>query len=120
MEKSPPISEMLKFRLGTKVICSDGEVGFLTSVGFDSAHQSLFALAVHVGRFFGKTVYASFAHVVDATSSGITLDVTREQLLRMSEEAPGGVWLDSRSVVVNAVTSAHGTLMLVAIHPGSE
>jgi len=30
------------------------------------------------------------------------------------------VWLDSRSTVVNAATSARGTLILIAIYPGSE
>jgi len=120
MEKSTTIAEMLKFRLGTKVICSDGEDGSLTSIGFDDTHQSIFALGVQLGRLFGKTVYVSFAHVVGATSSGITLDITREELMRTSKQAPGGVWLDSRCVVVNAVTSARGALMLLAVHPGSE
>jgi osmotically-inducible protein OsmY len=119
MIKSTTISEMLKFRLGTKIVCSDGEEGSLTSIGLDNAHRSLFALGIHIGYLFGKTVYVSFAHVVDATSSGITLDLTYEQLLRASKEVPGGVWLDSRSTVVNADTSAHGTLILIAIHPGS-
>jgi osmotically-inducible protein OsmY len=111
---------MLKFRLGTKIICSDGEEGSLSSVGFDAARQSLFALAIRVGRFFGKTVYVSSARVVDATSSAITLDLTCEQLLGASSAVPAGVWLDSRCVVVTSATSARGTLVLVAIHPDSK
>jgi osmotically-inducible protein OsmY len=120
MINSTPISEMLKFRLGTKIICSDGEEGSLSSIGFDAARQSLFALAIRVGRFFGKTVYVPFAHVVDATSSAITLDITCEELLSASNTVPVGVWLDSRCVVVNTATSARGTLILIAIHPSRE
>lgn len=119
MEKSTTISGMLKFRLGAKIICSDGEEGSLSSIGFDNAHQSVLALGIHVGRLFGKTVYVPFAHVVDATSRGITLDLTFEELLGASKEVPDGAWLDNRSVVVNTVTSARGILILVAIHPGS-
>ena len=76
MEKSTSISAMLKFRLGAKIICSDGEEGSLASIGFDNVHQSLFALGIRIGGLFGQTVYVPFAHVIDATSHGITLDLT--------------------------------------------
>jgi osmotically-inducible protein OsmY len=120
MINSTTISEMLKFRLGTKIVCSDGEEGSLSSIGFDAARQRLFALAIRVGRLFGKTVYVPFAHVVAATSSAITLDLTCEDLLSASNAVPAGVWLDSRCAVVNTTTSARGTLILIAIHPGSK
>jgi osmotically-inducible protein OsmY len=119
MIRSTFIPEMRKFRLGTKIVCSDGEEGFLSSIGFDGAHQRLFAIGIHIGRLFGKTVYVPFARVVDAKSDGIVLDVTSEQLLEASRQVPDGVWLDSRNAVVNADTSARGTLMLVAVHPES-
>lgn len=119
MQNPTFISEMRKFRLGTKIICSDGEEGSLASIGFDSAHQCLFAIGIHIGRLFGKTVYVPFACVVDATSSGITLDITREQLAEAGKGTPIAAWLDSRAVVVNADTSARGALMLVAVHPES-
>ena len=114
------ISAMHKFRLGTKIVCSDGEEGALTSIGFDGAYQYPLAIGIHIGHLFGKTVYVPFAHVVDATASSVTLDITREQLLEGSKEAPDIAWLDSRSVVVNADTAARGTLMLVAVYPDSS
>ncbi len=113
------ISAMRKFRLGTKIVCSDGEEGSLASIGFDGAYQYPLAIGIHIGRLFGRTVYVPFAQVVDATASSITLDITREQLLEARKEAPDLAWLDSRSVVVNADTAARGTLMLVAAYPES-
>lgn len=120
MLKSTSITEMLKFRLGAKIVCSDGEEGSLTSIGFDGARRSLLAIGVHIGYLFGNTVYVPFSSIVEATSSRIMLDITRDQLLEASKKAPNVAWLDSRSVVVNTDTSARGTLMLVAIHPSSE
>jgi osmotically-inducible protein OsmY len=119
MIKAMPISEMRKFCFGAKIVCSDGEEGSLTSIGFDGANRLLLAIGIRIGRFFGKTVYVSFTHVVDAIASGITLDITSEQLLAASKEALAAAWLDSRSVVVNTDTSARGTLMLIAVHPDS-
>jgi osmotically-inducible protein OsmY len=119
MEKPMTMSGMRKFRLGTKIVCSDGEEGSLSSIGFDGSHWRLRAIGIHIGRLFGKTVYVPFARVIKATSSSITLDITREQLLEASREAPDGAWLSSRCVVVNAGMSVHGTLMLVAVHPES-
>jgi osmotically-inducible protein OsmY len=119
MTRSTFISETRKFRLGTKVMCSDGEEGSLASIGFDAAHRRLLAISIQVGRLFGRMVYVPFARIVDASSRGITLDMTREQLSEASREAPTGTWLESRSVVVNANTSSRGMLMLVAVHPDS-
>ncbi len=117
MQKPTTISGMHKFRLGAKIVCSDGEEGSLSSIGFDSVHRRLCAIGIHIGRLFGKTVYVPFACVVDATSSRVTLDMTSERLLEASREAPGAAWLSSRCVVINAGTASRGTLMLVAVHP---
>jgi osmotically-inducible protein OsmY len=119
MIKSTSIIEMRKFRFGAKIVCSDGEEGSLASIGFDGTNQRLLAIGIRIGHLFGKTVYVPFALVVDATASSIALDITSEQLLLASKEASGGVWLDSRSMVVNTDPSAHGTLLLVAVHPES-
>ena len=119
MRKLPPISVMHKFRLGTKIVCADGEEASLTAIGLDGTNKCLLAIAVHIGHLFGKTVYVSFAHIVEAISSRIMLDLTYEQLLEARREASNAVWLDSSSVVVNTATSTRGTLLLAAVHPES-
>ena len=120
MLNSTTISATLKFRLGAVIVCSDGKEGTVTSLGFDGTNRCSFALGIHIGRFFARTVYVSFAHVIDATSSPITLDIASEQLLKASKEIPSGVWLDNRCVVVNTDASARGTLVMIAIHPGGK
>lgn len=119
MTRSTFISETRKFRLGTRIVCSDGEDGSLVSIGFDAAHRQLLAIGIHIGRLFSGTVYLPFARVVDATSNAITLDITGEQLAEAGKAAPTGTWLESRSVVFNADTLDHGTLVLAAVHSDS-
>jgi len=119
MPKPTPISEMRKFRLGTKILCSDGEEGSLASIGFDRAHQCLIAVGIHIGRLFGKTVYVPFSHVVDAPSRSISLAITCAQLSEASQKTSIGIWLNSRASVFNANASTRGMVTLVAIHPDS-
>jgi osmotically-inducible protein OsmY len=118
MEKSTLISEMGKFHFGSKIFCSDGEEGVLTHLGFDASARRLVSLGVKYGRFFGKTVYVPFSAVTDATGIGVTLNITQEQLVANSPEA-SGVLLDNHSAVQNTLTSAKGTLKLVAVYPES-
>lgn len=119
MEKSTLISEMEKFRFGSKIFCSDGESGVLTHLGFDASTRSLLSVGVKYGRLFGsKTFYVPFSAVTDATSVGVTLNITQEQLIATTTQV-NGVLLDSHSVVQNSDTNAKGTLALMAVHPES-
>lgn len=116
MEKSTLISEMQKFQFGRKIFCSDGEEGTLTSVGFDPAARRMTSIGVKQNRPFGKTFYLPYETVVDATGNGITLTITRDELLAGNAQA-AGVLLDAKSAVQLVDASAKGLLQLIAIHP---
>jgi osmotically-inducible protein OsmY len=116
MEKSTSISEMQKFQFGRKIFCSDGEEGVLTSVGFDPATRRMTSIGVKQNRFFGKTVHSPYETIVDATGDGITLTITRDELLSDNTQV-AGVLLDAKSTVQLANSSAKGLLQMVAVHP---
>lgn len=119
MIKPASIAEMQKFIFGTKIFCSDGEDGTLVQVIMDPATRRLTHISVKQGRLFGKTVYLPFENVVNATGEGITLNVKRSDLANASNSAPGGALLDNKSDVEVVSSSSKGTLMLVAVQPGS-
>jgi len=119
MIKPASIAEMQKFIFGTKIFCADGEDGLLVQVIFDPATRRLTHIGVKQGRFFGKVVHLSFEHVVNATGEGVTLNVKRDALASASSSGVGGALLDNKSVVELAGSSTKGTLMLVAVQPGS-
>ncbi len=116
MEKSTLISEMQKFQFGRKIFCSDGEEGVLASVGFDPATRRMTSIGVRQSRFFGKTFYALYETIVDATGDGITLTITRDELRGNSTQAER-VQLDTKSAVQLANSSSKGLLQMVAVHP---
>jgi osmotically-inducible protein OsmY len=117
MNKTIPISEMLKFHFGNKIFCSDGEGGVLTQVLFDPATRSMTHIGVKQGRLFGKNVYLPFDTVLSATGEGITLRVTRSDVFIATSEMPGYAVLNSKGVVENTKSGAKGSLLLVAVHP---
>ncbi|HTI13799.1 MAG TPA: BON domain-containing protein [Dictyobacter sp.] len=119
MEKQTRISEMEKYHFGSKVICSDGDEGVLTQISFATGTRTLSGISVRLGRFFGRTVYLPISAVVDASSDGVMLNITGEQLAASSASSEG-VHLDNKSSVVNASPSAHGVLELLAVHPDSR
>jgi osmotically-inducible protein OsmY len=118
MSKATAISEMAKFHFGNTIFCSDGEGGVLATVTFDSAARRLLSPGAKQGRFFGKTGYVSFEQVIKATGEGITVKVTRAELVAGSAPA-SVVTLDSKIVVERTGSAAKGTLMLVATQPGN-
>jgi osmotically-inducible protein OsmY len=119
MEKSTLVSEMQKFQFGGKIICSDGEDGVLTHVGFDSTTRRITHIGAKPGRIFSKTVYLPYTTVVDANGAGITLNITRDQLSAADKSEPGGVLYDGKSAVQKADASAKGQLHLIAVYPAS-
>jgi osmotically-inducible protein OsmY len=119
MDKTTPISEMLKFHFGSKVFCSDGEAGSLTHVGFDRASRCMAHIGVKVGRFFGKTVYLPFSTVLDSTSEAVTLNITSADLAQSSHEAPSSALFDNRSAMQLANSGKRGLVFLIAVHPKS-
>jgi osmotically-inducible protein OsmY len=68
---------------------------------------------------FGKTVHLPFENVVNATGEGVTLNVKRADILQASSSEVGGALLDNKSNVELAGSTNKGTLMLVAVQPGS-
>jgi osmotically-inducible protein OsmY len=116
MEKSTLISEMQKFQFGRKIFCSDSEEGVLNSVAFDSATRRMTSIGIKQSRPFGKTFYLPYETVVEATGEGITLTITRDELLAGKTQSEG-LLLDAKSVVQLADSSAKGTLQMVAVHP---
>ena len=112
------ILETQKFHFGSKIICSDGEEGTLVQVGFDSAARRITHIGIRQGRFFGKTTYLPYDTVTNATGEGVTLRIPGADVLAASKNAPNAVFLDNKSVV-DADRQGHGSLLLVAVQPGS-
>jgi osmotically-inducible protein OsmY len=119
MSKSTLISEMQKFRFGSKIFCSDGENGILTHTIFDPATRRMTHIGTKLGRLFGKTVYVPYDTVTGATSDGVTLRIKRAELSAASTAAPAGANLESKATVTRAGSENKGTLLLVAVHPES-
>lgn len=119
MIKPASIAEMQKFIFGTKIFCSDGEDGSLVQVIFDAATRRLTHIGAKQGRLFGKTVHLPFEGVVNATGEGVMVNVKRDELASASSSEVDGALLNNKSVVELSGSSAKGTLMLVAVQPGS-
>jgi osmotically-inducible protein OsmY len=121
MNRTTLISEMQKFRFGSKVFCSDGEEGTLSHVSFDPASRRMTHIGVKQGRFFGKTVYLPFDAVENATGEGVTVRITRAELAA-SKTQPRGALLDAKSSVEReggGGAANRGTLLLTAVQPES-
>jgi osmotically-inducible protein OsmY len=124
MSKAALVSEMQKFRFGSKVICSDGEYGTLAQVVFDSSTRCMTHINVKQGRLFGKTVLLPFDTITSAGSDGIALRIASSDVEPASHEgvargAASHLRLKHKSVVELAGTASRGTLALVAVQPGS-
>ncbi len=119
MIKPGSVAEMQKFIFGTTIFCSDGEDGSLAQVIFDPATRRLTRIGTRRGRLFGKTHHLSFEHVVNASGEAVTLDLSLADLASASNAEVGGALLESKSVVELSGSSSKGTLLLVAVHPGS-
>jgi osmotically-inducible protein OsmY len=116
MSKIVSISEMLKFHFGSKIICSDGEDGFLTRVVFDSATRKMTHIGMRQRRLFGNTVFLPYDTVVSATAEGLKIRASRAELAAGDTTLTSGAILDEKSTVENAGSSGRGRLMLVAVH----
>lgn len=113
------ISEMLKFHFDSKIICSDGEDGFLAQVIFDAATRKMTHIGVRQRRLFGNTFFLPFDTVVSATGEGIKIRARRDEMATASNAGASGARLDERSAVENTASRSTGRLMLVAVHPES-
>jgi osmotically-inducible protein OsmY len=116
------ISVMQQFHFGQSIRCSDGEEGTLAQVVFDAASHRMTALGVRLGHVFKRSVYVSCETVVTVTGDGILLRISRADLAASSPEVPGGVLLDSKSVVETANKSAitiRRAIRIIALHPES-
>ncbi len=121
MSKAALISEMQKFRFGSKVVCSDGEYGTLAQVVFDSSTRCMTHINVKQGRLFGKTVLLPFATITSAGSDGIALRIASSDVEAASQTGGEvkGALLSNKCIVERAGTASRGTLALVAVQPGS-
>lgn len=114
------ILETQKFSFGSRIICTDGEEGTLTQVGFEAATRRMRYIGVRSRRFFGKTTYLPYDTVTNATSDGVMLRVAGADVLEASKNVPGdAVFLDNKSVVEvsGQGSTGRGSLLLVAVHP---
>ncbi len=112
------IFEMQKFHFGSKILCTDGEEGILSQVGFDPTTRRMTHISIRQGRFFGKNVYLPYDTVTDATGDGVTLRVVGADVLTASKNAPdGSIFLDMKSVV--EAGNGKGTVSIIAVHPES-
>ncbi len=121
MSKAALISEMQKFRFGSKVVCSDGEYGTLAQVVFDASTRCMTHINVKQGRLFGKTMLLPFATITSAGSDGIALRIASSDVEAASQTGGEvkGALLSNKSAVELAGTASRGTLALVAVQPGS-
>lgn len=121
MSKAALISEMQKFRFGSKVVCSDGEYGTLAQVVFDSSTRSMTHINVKQGRLFGKTVLLPFDTITSAGSDGIALRIASSDVEAASQTGGEvkGALLSNKCVVERIGAASRGTLALVAVQPGS-
>ncbi len=121
MSKAALISEMQKFRFGSKVVCSDGEYGTLAQVVFDSSTRCMTHINVKQGRLFGKTVLLPFDTITSAGSDGIALRIASSDVEAASQTGGEvkGALLSNKCIVERAGTASRGTLALVAVQPGS-
>ncbi|WP_176728890.1 BON domain-containing protein [Thermogemmatispora onikobensis] len=119
MMKSELISELLKFRFGSKVFCSDGEYGLLDDVVVDSTRRSVTHVGVSRGLFVKKRFYLAFSQVSEASSDGVTLTISLAALEQEAVASPDGVHLSGRSLVEAPAVGQRGTLLLLAVQPGS-
>jgi osmotically-inducible protein OsmY len=119
MNKSIRISEMQKFHFGTRIICTDGDNGYLTHVVCDTDTCRLTHIGVKHGRLFGKIVQLPYDTVVDASGDGVSLSITRAELAAAGNSTGDGASLDNKSTVKNIDSGGRGTLLLIAVHPRS-
>lgn len=110
------IAEMRKFAFGVQVFGEDGADGMLANLVFDAATRCVTHIGVRHSRFFGKIGYLAYEQVVDASSAGVKLSITRAQLEAASLRVEGAS-IDSKSVVEVAGSGSRGTVTLVAVHP---
>ncbi len=116
---STTIFEMQKFHFGSKILCTDGEGGILSQIGFDSTARRMTHIGIRQGRFFGKNVYLPYDTVTNATGDGVTLRVAGADVLAASKDAPtGSIFLDMKSVV--EAGNGKGTVSIIAVHPESS
>jgi len=116
---STTIFEMQKFHFGSKILCTDGEEGILSQIGFDSTARRMTHIGIRQGRFFGKNVYLPYDTVTNATGDGVTLRVAGADVLAASKDAPtGSIFLDMKSVV--EAGNSKGTVSIIAVHPESS
>jgi osmotically-inducible protein OsmY len=118
MDKIALISDLQKFRFGSKVICSDGEEGYLSHVGVDVSAPRVVTLGVKLGRFFGKTVSVPLSIVLEASGQGVILSITRAELAAIQTRAEE-VQLDAHSNVRESGSNTRGTLLVIAAQPQS-
>lgn len=122
MKQMISISAMLKFHFGSRLLCTDGEEGVLTSVGFDPTTQHMTYIGVRQGRLFGKTGYLPFQTIINATGDGVTLNVSCADLASSPKEMPSATFFDSKSTIeVEGSQSARGRggIVLIAVQPES-
>lgn len=118
MAKTTLISEMLKLHFGSKIICTDGEDGTLVDVVADPKSRRVTSIGVRQRRIFGKTVHLPFDTVEDATSDGVRLRITLDDVAAATAQFEG-VHLDNKSSVERAGAGNKGALELVAVQPES-
>ncbi|MHB8596099.1 MAG: BON domain-containing protein [Ktedonobacteraceae bacterium] len=119
MNKSTRISEMQKFHFGTRILCTDGDEGYLTHVVCDPDSCRLTYIGVKQGRLFGKLLQLPYDTVVDASGDGVSLSITRAKLAAAGNPTVSGAVLDNKSIIENAAVAGRGTLSLIAVHPRS-
>ena len=59
MSNIASISEMLKFHFGSKIICSDGEDGFLAQVVFDSSDPQDDSYRCETAAFIWEYIFSA-------------------------------------------------------------
>lgn len=119
METQDHIAEMRTFLFGKRVVCVDGEIGYLAHVIVDPLTRRMTHLGVKSGHMFGKTVDLPYDTVSQATSNGVMLYLVRAECTTAHKVVGEGALLDHRSVVTRENAEEKGTLQQIKVRPAN-
>lgn len=119
MKVSTCISEMPKFHFGKKIVCLDGESGYLAHVVFDATTRRMTHLGVRYSHLPGKVADIPYDAVSKATGESIYLFLTRAELASTHRTDIEGAVVDRKSLVACDVGNKKGTVRQIAVRPAN-
>ena len=98
LEHAPELPAIQKFRFGAAIQASDGEAGRLITVVVDGQSRALTQVGIRVHQFDRHLAYVPLHSLISATTTGISLDISREEIEAERSTPTGIVLTDSTRV----------------------